>query len=88
MEQVAFGIVDIQEFYDLEVKLVSTELNHIEMIAFLFPQIYHGARLVTGTSAAKPDLFLLVEPNFGPKIEVESGWVGPQGWKIGPVWSG
>ena len=39
MEQAAFGIVDIQEFYDLDVKLVSTELNRFEMIAFLFPQI-------------------------------------------------
>ena len=29
-------------------------------------------------SAAKPDPFFRVEPNFGPKIRVESGRVGPQ----------
>ena len=32
MEQAAFGIVDIQEFYDLEVKLVSMELNHFAIL--------------------------------------------------------
>ena len=39
------------------------------------------------TSAAKPDPFFRVEPNFGPKIRVESGRVGPQGQKTGPIGS-
>jgi hypothetical protein len=39
-------------------------------------------------SAAKPDPFFWVEPNFGPKIRVEPGWVGPQGQKTGPIGSG
>ena len=30
------------------------------------------------TSAAKPDPFLLVEPNYGPKMWVELVRVGPQ----------
>jgi hypothetical protein len=29
------------------------------------------------SSAAKPDPFFGVEPDFGPKIRVESGRVGP-----------
>ena len=29
-------------------------------------------------SAAKPDPFFWVEPDFGPKIQVESGRVGPE----------
>ena len=37
------------------------------------------------TSAAKPDPFFRVEPDFGPKIRVESGQVGPQGKKTGPI---
>ena len=37
MEQVAFGIVDIQEFYDLDVKLVSMELNNLPFCDWLFP---------------------------------------------------
>ena len=39
-------------------------------------------------SAAKPDPSFRVEPNFGPKIWVESGWVGtqgPRGQKTGPI---
>ena len=38
--------------------------------------------------AAKPDPFFRVEPDFGPKIWVESGRVGPQGRKTGPIGSG
>ena len=41
-----------------------------------------------GVSAAKPDPFFRVEPNFGPKIRVELGRVGPQGQKKGPIGSG
>ena len=37
------------------------------------------------TSAAKPDPFFRVEPDFGPKIRVESGRVGPQGPKTAPI---
>jgi hypothetical protein len=40
------------------------------------------------SSAAKPDPFFRVEPDFGPKIWVESGRVGPQGRKTGPIGSG
>ena len=40
------------------------------------------------TSAAKPDPFLRVEPDFGPKIRVELGRVCPQGRKTGPIGSG
>ena len=40
------------------------------------------------TSAAKPDPFFWVEPDFGPKIRVESGQVGPQGQKTCPIGSG
>ena len=29
--------------------------------------------------AAKPDQFFWLEPNFGPKLWIESGRVGPQG---------
>ena len=36
-------------------------------------------------SAVKPDPFICVEPNFGPKILVESGLVGPQVKKMGPI---
>ena len=38
-------------------------------------------------SAAKLNPFLQVEPNFGPKNWVESGGVGPQGQKTGPIGS-
>ena len=38
-------------------------------------------------SAAKPDPFFWVEPDFGPKIQVELVWVGPQGRKMGPIGS-
>ena len=37
---------------------------------------------------AKPDPFFWVEPDFGPKIWVESGRVGPQSQKTGPIRSG
>ena len=37
------------------------------------------------SSAAKPDPFFWVEPNFGPKIRIELGRVGPQGKKTGPI---
>jgi hypothetical protein len=40
------------------------------------------------SSAAKPDPFFQVEPDFGPKIWVELGRVGPQGKKPGPIGSG
>ena len=36
-------------------------------------------------SVAKPDPFFRVEPNFGPKIWVELGQVGPQGRKTSPI---
>jgi hypothetical protein len=42
----------------------------------------------TESRAAKPDQFFRVEPNFGPKIWVESGRVGLQGQKPGPIGSG
>jgi hypothetical protein len=35
-----------------------------------------------------PTRFFRVEPNFGPKIRVESGRVGPHGQKTGPIGSG
>ena len=38
-------------------------------------------------SAAKPNPFFWVEPDFGPEIRVESGRVGPQGKKTGPIGS-
>ena len=37
------------------------------------------------TSVAKPDPFFQVEPDFGPKILVGSGW--PSGSKMGPIGS-
>ena len=40
------------------------------------------------TSLAKPDPFFWVEPNYGPKIRVELGRVGPQSQKTGPIRSG
>ena len=40
------------------------------------------------SGAAKPDPFFRVEPDFGPKIRVESGRVGPQAQKPGPIGSG
>jgi hypothetical protein len=43
---------------------------------------------VVSSSAAKPDPFFWVEPNFGPKIRVELGRVSPQGQKTGPIRSG
>ena len=39
-------------------------------------------------SAMKPNPFFWVEPNFGPKIWIESGQVGPQIKKTGPIGSG
>ena len=52
---------------------------------------FHKQNLTCGlvwASAANPDPFFWVEPNFGPKIRVESGRVGPQGQKTGPIVSG
>ena len=40
------------------------------------------------TSAAKPDPFFRVEPDFGPDIWVESGRICPQGQNMGPIVSG
>ena len=40
------------------------------------------------TSVVKPDPFFQVEPDFGPKNRVDSGRVGPQGQKTGPIGSG
>ena len=47
MEQAAFGIVDIQEFYDLEVKLVSMELNHFGTKAESFYNVNYGSSIIT-----------------------------------------
>ena len=52
---------------------------------------FHKQNLTCGlvwASAAKPDPLFWVEPNFGPKIRIESGRVGPQGQKTGPIGSG
>jgi hypothetical protein len=46
--------------------------------------IKFGPRFIW-TSAAKPDPFFWVETNFGPKIWVKSGRIGPQGHKMGPI---
>ena len=39
-------------------------------------------------SATKPETFFRVEPDFGSKIRFESGQVGPQDRKTGPIRSG
>ena len=39
-------------------------------------------------SVAKPNPFFQVEPDFALKIQVESGRVGLQGQKMGPIGSG
>ena len=40
------------------------------------------------TSAAKPDPFFGVQPDFGPNFWVQTGQVGPQDPKTGPIGSG
>ena len=54
MEQAAFGIVDIQEFYDLDVKLVSMELNNLPFCDWLFPARGHQLWIVNIISVMKP----------------------------------
>jgi hypothetical protein len=57
---------------------------------FFYNVSYYGPvhLLFMCNSAAKPDPFFWVEPDFGPKIRVESGRVGPQGQNTGPIRSG
>ena len=43
---------------------------------------------VVQTSAAKPDPFFRVQPDFGPNFRVQTGRVGPQDPKTGPIGSG
>jgi hypothetical protein len=45
------------------------------------------ARIGTG-SAAKPDPFFRVQPNFGPNFWVQMGQVSPQDPITGPIRSG
>ena len=39
-------------------------------------------------SATKADPFFWVQPNFGPNFQVQTGQVGPQDTKTGPIGSG
>ena len=40
------------------------------------------------SSAAKPNPFFRVQPNFRPTFRVQTGRVGPQDPKTGPIGSG
>ena len=55
---------------------------------FLRPNFWMKNSLDHKVVQPNPTRFFRVEPNFGPKIWVESGWVGPQVRKTGPIWSG
>ena len=54
----------------------------------MFHDTLHSLEASLLCSAAKPDPFFRVEPDFGLKIRVESGRVGPQGQKTSPIGSG
>ena len=68
------------------IQKLPVEVSPVEQdtIDCVYTAILYRAR----TSAAKPYPFFRVEPNFGPKIRVESGRVGPKGRKTGPIGSG
>ena len=57
------------------------------MYPTIFSCLVSKFTFAVANSAAKPDPFFRVEPNFGPKIRVELGRVGPQGQKTGPIGS-
>ena len=61
--------------------------RHNRLKSFLW-KLFLSLRLFDLSSATKPDPFFWVEPNFGPKIRVELGRVGPQEQKTGPMGSG
>ena len=51
-------------------------------------QFKYDTHEIPQVSVAKPNPFFQVEPDFGLKIQVESGRVGLQGQKMGPIGSG
>ena len=82
---VKYSVLDIltQSKYNI-LPFKCADLNiSIRIKALPFSSLLH-----VKSSAAKPDPFFRVEPNFGPKIRVESGRVGPQDRKTGPIGSG
>ena len=49
---------------------------------------YENVLLLLAGRAAKPDPVFWVQPNFGLNFWVQTGWVGPQDPKVGPIRSG
>ena len=65
--------MDMKEFATRSGQLTHAGLDHTRF-----------SQTKNNTSAAKPDPFFQVKPNFG----VELCQVGPQGHKMGPIGSG